>query len=56
MGYFDLDSIPIYRVYTISMGNPDRKSYTAGQLAKVVNVNRDSVASSVAGPVSRSEL
>jgi len=43
MCYFALDSIPIYRVYTIYMENPDRKSYTAGQLAKVANVNIQTV-------------
>ncbi len=43
MSYFALDSILIYRVYTIYMGNPDRKSYTAGQLAKVANVNIQTV-------------
>ena len=43
MCYFALDSIPIYRVYTIYMENLDRKSYTAGQLAKVANVNIQTV-------------
>ncbi len=43
MSYFALDSILIYRVYTIYMGNPDRKSYMAGQLAKAANVNIQTV-------------
>ena len=43
MSCFALDSILIYRVYTIYMENPDRKSYTAGQLAKVANVNIQTV-------------
>ncbi len=43
MCFFALDSIPIYRVYTVFMGNPDRKSYTVGQLAKVANVNIQTV-------------
>lgn len=43
MSYFALDSIRIYRVYTIYMGNPDRKSYMAGQLAKAANVNIQTV-------------
>ena len=40
---FSLDSILIYRVYTVFMDNSDRKSYTAGQLAKVANVNIQTV-------------
>jgi len=43
MSYFALDSILIYRVYTVFMGNPDRKSYMAGQLAKAANVNIQTV-------------
>jgi len=43
MSYFALDSIPIYRVYTVYMVNTNRKSYTAGQLAKVTNVNIQTV-------------
>ena len=43
MCFFALDSIPIYRVYTVFMGNSDRKSYTVGQLAKVANVNIQTV-------------
>jgi len=43
MSYFTLDSILIYRVYTLYMVNPDRKSYTVGQLAKTANVNIQTV-------------
>ena len=43
MSYFDLDSILIYRVYTTHMVNTESKSYTAGQLAKVANVNIQTV-------------
>ena len=43
MSYFALDFILIYRVYTIHMGNPDRKLYMAGQLAKAANVNIQTV-------------
>ena len=43
MSYFALGSIRIYRVYTIYMVNPDRKSYMAGQLAKAANVNIQTV-------------
>ena len=59
MSYFALDSILIYRVYSIYMGNPDRKSYTAGQLAKVANVNIQTVRfydrQGILKPVSRTE-
>ena len=59
MSYFVLDSILINRVYSIYMGNPDRKSYTAGQLAKVVNVNIQTVRfydrQGILKPVSRTE-
>jgi len=43
MSYFALDSIPTYKVYTLYMVNPDRKSYTVGQLAKTANVNIQTV-------------
>jgi len=43
MSYFALDSILIYKVYTLYMVNPDRKSYTVGQLAKTANVNIQTV-------------
>jgi len=43
MSYFALDPIPIYRVYNVYMVNTNRKSYTAGQLAKVANVNIQTV-------------
>ncbi len=43
MSYFARDPIPIYRVYTVYMVNTNRKSYTAGQLAKVANVNIQTV-------------
>ena len=43
MSYSALDSIPIYRVYTVYMVHTDRKSYTTGQLAKVANINIQTV-------------
>jgi len=59
MGYFALDSILIYRVYTDYMGNPDRKSYMAGQLAKTADVNIQTVRfydrQGILKPVSRTE-
>ena len=59
MSYFALDSILINRVYSIYMGNPDRKSYTAGQLAKAANVNIQTVRfydrQGILKPVSRTE-